>query len=396
MEKNNRIILVDALRGFALMGIVLIHCIEHLDFFREPNVHFLFSNTTDKNVMAAIFFLISGKAYSIFALMFGLSFFIQMNNKEIKGVDFRWRFAWRLTVLLIIGFIHSLFYKGDILHIYAILGFILILLYKFKTKHLIWIACILVLQIPMVCTLISTFLNPKYVYNESFGSGFWDISNQTYATGSLLDVIKFNFWHGREMVWGWMFYNGRYLQLVALFIIGLVVGRNGYFENITKYKKEALKYLILSIAIVLFFFLLEKIITLGQFTSAQKTLLHNLIHSFTNLAYTSVIIFTFIVLYIKFSKGLGFDLLASFGKMSLSNYIFQAMTGVIIFFGFGFGIYRYMGTTWSLIFGLLFVSLQIVISKWWGKNFYYGPLEWVWRAITYFDFSIKFRKEIKQ
>jgi uncharacterized protein len=394
MTTQNRIILVDALRGFALLGIVLIHCIEHLDFFRLPDVHFVFSSATDLTVMDTVFFLISGKAYSIFALMFGLSFFIQINRQEVKGIDFRPRFAWRLTILLILGFIHSLFYKGDILHLYAILGFILIMFYKVPTKYLIAIIIILLLQIPLLYNLIMSFTNPKFVLNQSFGTGYDAVSIQTYSTGTVWDVIQFNVWKGREMVWAWFYYNGRYMQLIALFLIGLIVGRNGYFQNIEKYKKNAKIILAISFAVLLIMFAFEEHLKTLNFTENQKLLLIPFVHSYTNLVYTSVIIFIFVFLYTKFKASLGFELLASFGKMSLSNYIFQAMTGVIFFFGFGLGMYRYMGSTWSLIFGLVIATLQMFASRWWNKHFYYGPLEWLWRALTFMDFKIKFKREL--
>ena len=104
MRKGERILIVDTLRGFALLLIVLIHYVEHFDFFAPPGTSFLFSNETDSRVMQLVLMLISGKAYSIFALLFGISFFIQMDQKEQEGVHFRGTFLWRLTVLFLLGF----------------------------------------------------------------------------------------------------------------------------------------------------------------------------------------------------------------------------------------------------------------------------------------------------
>jgi len=108
---QNRIQLVDALRGFALLGIVLIHFVEHFELFKDPTVNYFFSPETDQVVFESVFFLISGKAYSLFGIMFGFSFFIQLNKKEINGIDFRKIFAWRLTLLFVMGVIHSLVYR---------------------------------------------------------------------------------------------------------------------------------------------------------------------------------------------------------------------------------------------------------------------------------------------
>ena len=81
---KERIIIVDVLRGFALFMIVIIHFVEHFDFMRRPEVNFLFSHELDTKVKDIVFMLVSGKAYSVFAVLFGLSFFIQMDKILLK------------------------------------------------------------------------------------------------------------------------------------------------------------------------------------------------------------------------------------------------------------------------------------------------------------------------
>jgi len=245
MKENNRIIIVDALRGFALLGIVLIHFVEHFDFFHAPELNWLFSAEMDKKIMKLAFLLISGKAYSIFALMFGLSFFIQMNNQAEKGIDFSKRFLWRLIILLIFGFLHSLIYQGDILHIYALLGIMLIPINKLNMKHLIMLTVLLALQIPILYHISASFINPEYKYTESFGSGLWAEAGKAFATGSFSEVLSYNIVKGRTAVWGWTFYNGRYLQLLSLFVMGLILGRIKLFENLAENKKLFLLNLML-------------------------------------------------------------------------------------------------------------------------------------------------------
>jgi len=73
---------------------------------------------------------------------------------------------------------------------------------------------------------------------------------------------------------------------------------------------------------------------------------------------------------------------------------FNALFGVILFYGFGFGMFKYMGAAWSLIAGAVFFIIQVQISKYWLKKYYYGPLEWLWRAFTFMDFKLKFKREI--
>ena len=108
------------------MGITLIHFIERfsLNSFPEETCNFLIF--TDRIIWDSVFFTFSGKAYCIFALLFGFSFFIQDNSQKLKGKDFRGRFAWRLVLLLFIACINSALFPGEILVLYALLGYVMI------------------------------------------------------------------------------------------------------------------------------------------------------------------------------------------------------------------------------------------------------------------------------
>lgn len=392
MGNGKRIFVVDALRGFALMGIMLIHSIEHFDFFYKPEFNFLFSPELDNNILNLAFLLFGGKAYSIFALMFGLSFFIQMESNKIKGIDFRLKFAWHLIILLFFGFIHSLFYQGDILHIYALLGLLLLFFDKLSSKALSFLAIVLALQIPLIINTIIAFQNPDFQYVESFGQNYWGEGSQTFANGNFIDVIKFNIIKGRSAVWGWTFYNGRYLQLIALFITGLLIGRSKLFANFEQNKKLFLRVFFVGISFVSILFIITQFLEEFSLSNVQENLLGRIIKSYYDLGFTSIIVSGFSLLYFYKNKFFFFKYLSLYGRMSLTNYIAQSIIGVFIFYNFGLGMYRYMGATWSLIYGILFLILQLWINKLWFNNFHYGPLEWLWRAMTFRDFSIKFKK----
>jgi len=392
MSANKRIVFVDALRGFALLGIVLIHFVEHFDFFYPPEINYFFSAETGQKVMDVVMFLISGKAYSIFAITFGFSFFIQLNRKEEKGIDFRGRFVWRLTILFFLGVVHSLIYRGDILHIYAILGFPLIFMYKLNERTLAAIAILLVIEIPIVYSLVLSFVDPAYTFVPDYGGNWFSEAEAIYANGSFWDVIKINFWKSRYLVYAWTFYTGRAVQLMALFIVGLLIGRKRYFENVANYKRQAFQILVVSGILIAAFHISTMLINKGGFSELQISLFSTLIKAFSNLAYTTAIISLFILIYLAFKKSQVFELLAAYGRMSLTNYVSQAVFGVIFFFGFGLGMWRYMGSTWSLLFGFGFFALQIFFSKYWLKHYYYGPLEWLWRALTFMDFGLKMKR----
>ncbi len=393
VENTNRIVFIDALRGFALMGIVLIHFVEHFDFFYPAETNFLFSAAMDQWLMDAVIYLISGKAYSIFAITFGFSFFIQIDNKEQQGIDFRWRFAWRLSILLLLGLAHSLLYRGDILHIYALLGLPLILLYKVKTKILWILFILLVMELPLLFHLVMWLLDPAYVYTPDWGGSWFEEGEAIYANGDFWDVVKINIWKSRYLVYAWTYYSGRAVQLMALFILGLIIGRKRYFQHIQDYKNQLGAILLISLFAIFTFHFLMAFVSNSALPELPKGLLSTLLKAFSNLAYTAAIMSVFILLYLPIKRAAIFESLAKYGKMSLTNYVSQAIFGVFFFFNFGLGMWKYMGTTWSLLMGCCVFAAQLLISKYWLKHYHYGPLEWLWRALTYMDFSLKMKRK---
>lgn len=122
---NQRFQVVDALRGFAIVSIMLLHNIEHFDFYFKPEGLPPWMANLDRGIWDTLFFLFGGKSYAIFALLFGVTFFIQFNDQQDKGCDLRGRFSWRLLLLFGVGMINSAFYPGDILTGYAAVGFLI-------------------------------------------------------------------------------------------------------------------------------------------------------------------------------------------------------------------------------------------------------------------------------
>jgi uncharacterized protein len=390
---KQRIVLVDALMGFALLLIALIHFVEHFDFFLDPEFHFLFPVKVNELIHWQTIKMISGRAYSIFALLFGFSFFIQLDRREQKGGDFRLRFLWRLTILLIIGFLHSLLYKGDILTIYAVLGFILVLFYKVNTRILLIMILILGLQLPLIYELIQSFTVADFKLVEDFGSSYGAEAVKVYRNGTLFDVFAFNLWEGRAAILGWNYYNGRLYQLFALFLVGLIIGRLRIFENLEKYVKSFVAFLVACFVLYVGVILAEESVNGAGYNELQNELFSRVLSSYESLLVTMMTCVSIILIYMRFPKNAIFSALANYGKMSLTNYVSQSIIGTFIFYGFGLGAYRYLGASWSLLLGFSVFCLQALFSSYWTKQYYYGPLEWLWKALTYMDFGIKFKRE---
>ena len=125
LKGHARVDVADVLRGLAVMGIIILHSIEHFNFYSFPDTagQSAWLNFSDKAIWNGLFFMFGGKAYAIFALLFGFSFFIQDDNQRLRGNDFRLRFCWRLILLFLIGNINASFFTAEVLVLYSLVGF---------------------------------------------------------------------------------------------------------------------------------------------------------------------------------------------------------------------------------------------------------------------------------
>ena len=139
---NPRIEVVDALRGLAVMAIILVHNLEHFIFPVYPAHSPGWLNVLDQGVFNGIFSLFAGKAYAIFALLFGFTFYIQTNNQKRQGKDFGYRFLWRLVLLAGFATLNAAFFPaGDVLLLFVVVGLVLFLTRNWSDKALLVTAC---------------------------------------------------------------------------------------------------------------------------------------------------------------------------------------------------------------------------------------------------------------
>ena len=382
-----RISSIDALRGFALFGILLVHCMEFFDLTFFPKLDSPFWQKVDTVVYDTIFLLFAGKSYAIFSLLFGLSFFMQMDSQAEKGIDFRWRFLWRLTLLLVIGYINGLIYMGEFFLVYAILGVFLVPLFKVPTKWLILIAVILFLQIPDIYAFTSALYGGEMSKPSSlqiYMGGLYRECAKIFINGSLSEVLQYNLWKGQFAKLLWVFNATRYPQLIGLFVLGLIIGRYGIHkseEKIVKYSKKVLPY---SIA---FFVLCYAIINILPHIGLERLALRagrTLFKNYANLGMMLMYISGFMLLYYKTKAVKVMDYLAPVGRMSVTSYMTQSLIGVSLFYGFGLSLATQLSFLQSVFVGLAIYALQLLFSNFWIKRYYYGPLEWLWRSATWF------------
>ncbi len=378
-----RLHILDALRGFAIVSIMLLHNIEHFDLYHIPTGQAAWLTASDGFIWNSLFFLFGGKSYAIFALLFGLTFHIQLNNQISKGLDFRARFAWRMTLLIGFGIVNTAFYQGDILTFYAIVGFLLIPFAKRSDRIVLWAAVICLLQ-PFELLNLSFALAQA---NERFPNPLsWIHTSdmrEYIVNGTLLSTMKGNLVNGKLDVLRWSWENGRFFHMLSLFLFGILAGRKGIFVWNDRARHRWIAALV--IASLLFVPLWAASMNLGSWISDEsiRTPINRICASWRNMSFMVVLLSGFTLLYHTRIAHKGLRLFEPLGKMSLSNYIFQSILGTTLYYDFGLGLYDKTGATYCLLIGLLLASLMALFSAWWMKRFRHGPLEALWHKGTW-------------
>ena len=382
-----RLHVVDALRGFAIVSIMLLHNIEHFDFYYAPENLPVWMASLDKVIWDTLFFLFGGKSYAIFALLFGLTFFIQSDNAEKRGSDFRGRFAWRMVLLLLFGIVNSAFYEGDILTIYALIAFFLIPVAKLNTKTIFWIALILMFQPYEWFSFFKGLRNPGMEMSDpvswSYFGKLWE-----YVPGkSLLKLWAGNLTNGKAAVFIWTWETGRAFQTLSLFMFGMLAGRRNLFAPTEKNWKFWLRTLI--IATIAFIPLFSVKTSLADWINslAVRRPLETIITSWSNMAFMLMLVAGFVLLFFQKIPNRILNVFSPMGKMSLSNYIMQSLMGSFIYYGFGLGFYKYTGASYCVLIGIGLAIAQGYFSVWWMKHHKRGPLETLWHKGTWIGTS---------
>ena len=371
--KNSRIEVADALRGIAVVGIILYHAVEHFNLGSPRELPL--SLPIDGAMFNILTVLLSGKMYGIFALLFGLSFFIMRDNQEQKGKDFSLRFAWRMVLLFGFGLLNLVFYNGDILTFYALMGLLLIPAGYLSTPALWAVTLFLLIQPLEIYGLFTGWkpdVSPMMKYYTEMGPA--------NAEGSFLESASASLRCGFFASWYWFLMKGRITQTIGLFFLGLLFGRLRLFYNEGNHLK------IWRIVCVVSTVLVAASVIFGAAGNGDVNFgkLDSLLHPLFNLAILLFIVSGVVLLWYAFAgfrKGLSH--ICFFGRMSLTNYLFSSVLGCAVFYGWGLGMYKVLGTTWSLLVGIAIFVLQIVLLYQWSKKHQRGPLETLWRKLTW-------------
>lgn len=387
MISKNRIHILDVLRGFAIVSIMLLHSIEHFDVYYFTDNLPIWMKTLDKVIWDTLFFLFGGKSYSIFALLFGVTYAIQLSKQEKKGKSFDGRFAWRMILLLGFGIVNSAFFQGDVLGIYAIIGLLLIPLTKLPDKAVLFVAVFLMMLPYEWVNLIYAFQHPNENISDPLSWRYFGNMLTYISQPSLWDSILGNLTNGKISVLLWNWENGRFFSILALFLFGYLIGKRNLFEwhktNEPFWKKTLV---IATIAFIPLYIIQTQMANIIASDIIRRTVLTIEI-AWTNLAFTMILVSGLTLLFYKTALQNKLMYFSSFGRMSLSNYIIQSILGSAIYYGWGLGLYKYTGATYGLLIGLALTIFMGIFCKWWAKHHKQGPFETLWHKATWFKIS---------
>ena len=362
---NTRIDVADALRGIAVAGIILYHSVEHFDIFtKKPIAHTL---PCDDLVGQVMEWLLSGKMYGIFAMLFGLSFFIMNDNEQQKGRGFSGRFAWRMCLLFMFGLINVAFFDGDILMLYAVYGLLLIPV-SFLPSRAVWciIGLLAIQPVELFCLLTDVTIDHTRLFDKYY---------QTIALhedGTFWENAVNNLRYGFELNLRYNVYSGRLTQLLCFFILGMQLGRQRLFYR--EGNNLRIWYVVLAISVIVIMAL--SFVDFGVL-DLWLTPIYNL---FILLMIVSAVVSAWYA-FKRVRKVLKH--LCVFGRMSLTNYLLQSVVGCYIFYGYGLSFYRRVGITYAVLIGFGMVVCQYLFCRWWFRSHTRGPLESLRKKLTW-------------
>jgi uncharacterized protein len=373
---------LDVVRGVALAGIVLANMISlslYL-YLSEPERAGLSTAATDRLFDFLELVLIESKFYTIFSVLFGVGFSILITRAEAKGMAFRRFFLRRALFLYVIGLAHgALFWHNDILQFYAVCGVLLLPFVRAPNRTILSAAGI-ALILPLLFTMWDvlppgTFVGPRQLLFDRFGFTT-ETSVAIWSEGTLRDIVLLNVssWFGQ---FDYVMTSGMMLKIYGCFLLGLYLGRNEFYKRFSQFTPQLKRVAVLGAAIGL-----PLNVWYAQ-TFDSETLLHAAVSTVAILPLSASYVCVLALLWTGPSGTLLANTFAPAGRMALTNYVAQSAICMLIFRGVGLEMGGTVGPTLYLPIGIAIYAIQLAVSRVWLGRFQYGPLEWLWRMLTY-------------
>ncbi|HJP62617.1 MAG TPA: DUF418 domain-containing protein [Mucilaginibacter sp.] len=383
INQNSRIVIIDVIRGSALLGVLVANLTGFINFaLPEDKAALLTTTRTDKITEHFISLFIEGKFITIFSMLFGYGFGVLMERVTQRGMKADLFFIRRMIILLIFGLIHLAVWWGEILNVYAMAGLLLMPFRKLKTKNLLWLGlCLFLVAGPLIQAFKIMFLPPVGDRLNLLLARYED----SMLSADILAVIKANYsmvvflFVERWSQWRDV------LEALGKFLLGYYIFRSGYLVNLQANISLIKKVFRIALVVALLYLIKRTVLEIFGLTPAGRAfsiadyIFSNIGILALSLVYCSVII----QLYHRRQNLWIFKGLSSIGMMSLTNYLTQTLFYSLFFYGSGFGMIGKLHMQWVLPLGISLFAVQMLFSLFWMRRFQYGFAEWIWRMLSY-------------
>lgn len=390
VTEAERLVELDALRGVALLGVLLANFVGVAGPYvlaTEAQLQALPGARIDEVVRFAVNWLVSDKANTLFAFLFGLGFYLQMRRGEGRpgfGSLYRRRLGW----LLVFGVLNLVFlWQWDVLHLYALAGFLLLGMRGWSTRALVVAGVAASLYSDNVQNWIGEAIGRPLVPMALYGEEAVLARHHVAVHGNYLDVVAMQWsltwteWLAGGMLLAWIVY------ALGRFALGAAVGRSGLLDGIPLHLPRLRRIACWTLPVGLLASLPVRLLAdeLWQPIEGDPTpmflarCLRPALALLVAAGYAAAVV---VALHHPRWRRL-FLPFAAVGRMALSNYLVQGLLIGFVLYGFGLGMAGRIGATRVVAVCLAFFALQIVASHLWLAYFRFGPMEWLWRALTY-------------
>ncbi len=398
VRPTQRVQTIDVLRGFALLGILLVNMeLFTNSVYAMVNGMLPTHGPLDQAARWFVIFAAEGKFYSTFSFLFGLGMAIQYARAQERGVNFVPLWLRRMGALLIIGIVHAyLIWVGDILIAYAIFGVILLLFFRNRKPRTLLIWSFICLLIPLLINLGlwgmielgrmapegAEMIDQVFAEQTRIMADQMAQADTIYATGSFGEITGQRVRDMNFMFSTWPFIA---FNVLAMFLLGLYAGKRRIFFAIDDHLPLIKRVFVWGLIIgVLGNGLYVTMIQDVSRSIPSGQLMLALVGQTYGAPALALAYMSGLTLFFRTEVGRRIlSPLSYVGRMALTNYLLQSLICTLIFYSYGLGLYGTVGAAAGLGLALLIYLLQIPWSKWWLGRFRFGPMEWLWRWLTY-------------
>lgn len=390
----SRIQVLDVLRGFALAGILIINAMSIMAVKGSTPAFTVDLSWPDRLLQDLILFFIESKFFTLFSLLFGIGFAIQIQSADRQGQGFLPRISRRMSALLIFGLAHiALLWDGDILVIYAITGTLLIAFRKTSFRSLKrWVISLLAVPglLVLIVFVVTLVLRVTPEGAAALNQSDSEIAKQFSNIGSTQQLLDATFFQAISIKIAsyldlFSLLVSRIPTVLAMFLIGLYLGKSNFIREIQD-KTVVLKK-VRSRGLVVGFVLMGLIVASTKFLPATSGLVaiiedQYLAGPILCLGFAAAMALA----YLKNPNHKVFAAFSTVGRMALTNYLSQSLVLTFLAYGWGLGLASSLGGYQALAIAVALYCVQIILTHLWLKKFAFGPMEWVWRCVTYWQF----------